>query len=131
MDIKFNKVLFDLPYDVDLELAQRLGYAIQYKKLKQKTMYVPSTSNHGFARLEGVTLINDVPAPNTEVNIFNQTSKLLVWSYKSDSEGKYNIINLSPSVKYFMVALDKDNAYNAVVQSSLNATVNPYTNQRS
>lgn len=131
MDIKFNKVLYNLPYEVDLTLATTLGYNLTYKKSIQKNMYVPSTSNHGFARFEGKVETEDVPVPNATVCVFNQQTKALVWTYISDSEGKYNILNLSPSVKYYLIAFDKDEKYNATIQSSQFATLDPYTSVRS
>ncbi len=131
MDIKFNKVLYDLPYPVDMELATKLGYNLTYKKIIGKKIYVPSTSNHGFARIQGVTEVEDLPLAGATVNIFNQQTRSLVWTYVTDNEGKYNIINLSPSVKYFIVAFDKNEKYNAVVHSSLMAGLDPYTSSRS
>lgn len=130
MDIKFNKVLYDLPYEVDKNLAETLGYDLNYKKIIQKSIYVPSTVNHGFARLEGKTIVEDVPLIGATVNVFNQQTRSLVWTYVTNEEGKYNIINLSPSVKYFIVAFDKEEKYNAVVQSSLTASLDSYTSDR-
>lgn len=119
-----------MPYEVDLTLATTLGYNLTYKKAIQKNMYVPSTSNHGFARFEGKVETEDVPVPNATVCVFNQQTKALIWTYISDSDGKYNILNLSPSVKYFIVAFDKNEKYNAVVHSSLMAGIDPYTYKR-
>lgn len=126
MDIKFNKILYDLPYEVDLQLAQTLGYNLEYKKIIKKQAYLSSTSNHGFARIEGQVVSEGVPLPGTTVSVFNQTTKGIVWTYTTDFEGKYNILNLSPTVKFFIVALDKEEKFNAVIHSSLKAGLDPY-----
>ena len=129
--IKVNRPPLDyMPYEVNLETAERLGYTtLKYNHIP-KVVYGPSNTNQGFAEISGKVVSEKLPSVNALVRLYNQDTGVQIWSRFSDEKGSYRFVNVSPSVNLFLISFDSQNKYNATTLSHQKAEIPPYTYKR-
>lgn len=97
------------------ELAQR-GYAIA--KLPRLIITVINP-DQGFGRIKGATKKLGADYSPVPVCVFKRSNRQLLWETKSKSDGSYTLRNIAKGTECFVVALDPNNQYNAVIQDNV------------
>lgn len=90
------------------------------KKLKLPiTLIVAQNTNQGFGQIKGTTKkvgANYSPVP---VCVFKRSNRQLLWETTSKADGSYAFRNIAVGLECFVVALDPNNQYNAVIQDKV------------
>ena len=93
---------------------------LKYKQVKHTLPILSIQSeNQGFAQIKGTTKkvgANYSPVP---VCVFRRDNRQLLWEVKSKADGSYAFRNIAVGLECFIVALDPNNQYNAVIQDKV------------
>ena len=123
----FKPSISSLPYKVtDIEKAIQLGYNVDGVVNKHMSVYSPVNDNQGFGEISGKTMREDLPAEGALVRLYNQNSGVQIWSRKTNTDGTYRFVNVSPSITLFLISFDANNEYNAITHSHLKAKIPEY-----
>ena len=104
------------------------GYEPNYNKLSEKKYKVlrgfkPLTtslnSDQGRGRIKGVVKKQGEAFGLTPVFAYKRSNGQLLWRTSSNQDGSYEFRNIATELKCFVVALDPNNQFNAVIQDNV------------
>lgn len=88
--------------------------------LKSNVMLsIPVLPIHGFGRIKGATKKIGNTFPRVRVTAYQRKTGNKIWHTYSDKSGKYSIRNLAIGLECFVVALDPNREYNAVISDGV------------
>lgn len=106
----------------------RGGYTPDIQKLTERKYIIAKqpkmlitvlNDDQGFGRVMGVIKKEENTYPDVDVAIYKRTDKTLLWVTTSNNEGKYVFRNLSVGLECFVIAIDPNNQYNAIIQDKV------------
>lgn len=104
------------------------GYEPNYNKLSEKKYKVlkgfkPLTtslnSDQGRGKIKGVVKKQGMISGLTPVFAYKRSDGRLLWRTFSNQDGTYEFRNIAQSLECFVVALDPNQEYNAVIQDNV------------
>lgn len=92
----------------------------RYIRLSLRTpFYLPTQAEHGFGRIKGATKKIGNIFPRVQVTAYQRETGNKIWHTYSDKNGQYAIRNLAIGLTCFVVALDPNREYNAVISDGV------------
>ena len=89
------------------------------QEVRRLRLSPPTLPVHGFGKIKGSTKKVGNTFPRVQVTAYQRETGNKIWHTHSDKNGQYAIRNLAAGLECFVVALDPDNQYNAVIQDKV------------
>ena len=85
----------------------------------RNTPFLPMTNDHGFGFVTGSTKKTGAPVGSVDVVLYRRETTEKIWRIKSDDHGNYKFRNVAKGAECFVVALDPNREYNAVISDGV------------
>ncbi len=89
------------------------------QEVRRLRLSPPTLPVHGFGKIKGLTKKVGNTFPRVQVTAYQRETGNKIWHTHSDKNGQYAIRNLAAGLECFVVALDPENQYNAVIQDKV------------
>lgn len=92
---------------------------VQYFSIRKPAYLVVDETVHGHARIKGMVKKLGVVVPFCDIAAYSRETKQLIWTTRSGVDGAYELFNIKAGLDCFVVAIDKNREYNAVISDGV------------